>query len=372
MSISKTIGGILLIVGTSIGAGMLALPIATAPLGLSHTIIILILSWLCMTQGALWMLSVSLRLPPGSNIISMAKSTLGAPGQIIAWFLYLFLLYALLSAYISGGSDVLGGILNYLHISLPSIITSILFTVFFSLIIYSGIRAVDYVNRGLMFGKLGIYALLVIIIAPHIQAHQWQQGTWHSLPESTMVLITSFGFASIIPSLRDYFHSDEQLLKKLIWIGSAIPLICYILWIATISGVVPREGLQTLMISNHATSGLTLALNQALHSQWITGFFSLFTSICMITAFLCVSLGLFDFLADGLNLEKKGSSGQFILLLTFGPPLAIVLFYPGIYIQALKYAGVCCVLLLLILPALMAWRARSLISLRKCANNDLF
>ena len=78
----------------------------------------------------------------------------------------------------------------------------------------------------------------------------------------------------------------------------------------------------------------------------------------MLTAFLGVSLGLFDFLADGLNLKKNGSQGKFTLALTFLPPLIVVLINPGIYLQALNYAGVCCVILLLLLPAVMAWRGR--------------
>lgn len=375
MSLSKIIGGILLIVGTSIGAGMLALPIATTTLGLKNTLIVLVISWLCMTKGALWMLSINLKLPPGSNIISMARTTLGKPGQYIAWFLYLFLLYSLLSAYISGGSDVLSGLFNLVHISAPNFVTSLLFTLTFSLIIYSGIKSVDYINRFLMFGKLGIYALLVLIIAPHVQTFNWPSNTWTSLGDSTMVLITSFGFASIVPSLRDYFNSDAKILKKLIWIGSAIPLICYALWIAIIAGVVPQQGpmgLLALTKSEHATSGLTHALNIALHNQWITGFFSLFTSICMITAFLCVSLGLFDFLSDGLKLKKKGQQGRITLALTFVPPLLIVLFYPGIYLHALKYAGACCIFLLLVLPALMVLKSRLPLNLKKCANNDQF
>lgn len=31
---------------------------------------------------------------------------------------------------------------------------------------------------------------------------------------------------------------------------------------------------------------------------------------------------------------------------------------PGIYLQALSYAGICCVILLLLLPSVMAWRGR--------------
>ena len=174
-----------------------------------------------------------------------------------------------------------------------------------------------------------------------------------------MILITSFGFASIVPSLRDYFQSDVRSLRRVILIGSVIPLVCYILWNAVIMGVIEHNQLLTLRTSEHATSGLTHALSTTVHSEWITGFFGFFTSICMITAFLGVSLGLFDFLADGLRLKKSGIQGKWTLALTFLPPLAVVLFNPGIYLHALSYAGVCCVILLLLLPALMAWRGRS-------------
>ncbi|KTC95123.1 tyrosine-specific transport protein [Legionella feeleii] len=359
---SKFIGGMLLIVGTSIGGGMLALPVSTAEVGFTNSIFFLIMCWLVMTVGALLILEVNLRLPAGSNMVSMAKFTLGKPGQIIAWITYLFLLYTLLAAYISGGSDVFNGLLQKAHISLPSWLTSLLFTLLFSLVVYAGIRAVDYVNRGLMFGKLGVYLLLVIIISPHVDLSSLRGGSIKAITGSLMILITSFGFASIVPSLREYFNDDVHALRKVILLGSLVPLTCYILWDAVIMGVVQREGsngLLALMTNDHATSGLTNALSNAVQSQWITGFFGFFTSICMVTAFLGVSIGLFDFLADGLTLKKTGLQGKWTLILTFLPPLAVVLINPGIYLHALSYAGICCVILLLLLPALMTWRARA-------------
>lgn len=360
---SKLIGGILLIVGTSIGGGMLALPVSTAEVGFGNSLFFLVFCWLVMTAGALLVLEVNLRLPAGSNMISMAKSTLGLPGEIIAWITYLFLLYTLLAAYISGGSDVFNSLLHKAHIELPTWATSIIFTALFSIVVYNGIRSVDYVNRGLMFGKLGVYLLLVAIISPHLSLSGLGGGSARAFTGTLMILITSFGFASIVPSLRDYFEDDIATLRKVILFGSLIPLVCYIVWDAVIMGVIAREGehgLLALMSSEHATSGLTEALNQAVHSSWISGFFGFFTSICMVTAFLGVSLGLFDFLADGLKLKKAGPQGKYTLALTFLPPLIIVLFQPGIYLQALSYAGVCCVILLLLLPAAMAWRGRKI------------
>ena len=303
-----------------------------------------------MTIGALLVLEVNLRLPPGSNMITMAKSTLGLPGQIISWISYLLLLYSLLSAYIAGGSDIFQAILLNINIKLPNTATSVIYTSLFSLVVYSGIQAVDYVNRGLMFGKLGIYILLVSIISPHVNLKSLHQGSLQTITASLMILIASFGFASIVPSLREYLHSDRHALRKVIVFGSLIPLTCYIIWNAIIMGVIPREGdngLIALNINGHTTSGLILALSKEIHNEWIDGFFSFFSSICMVTAFLGVSIGLFDFLADGLKLRKSGVQGKSTLALTFLPPLTIALFYPDIYLHALSYAGICCVMVVI-------------------------
>ena len=78
--------------------------------------------------------------------------------------------------------------------------------------------------------------------------------------------------------------------------------------------------------------------------------------------FLGVSIGLFDFLADGLTLKNR-STRQMDLSTYFSPSsCSIVLINPGISVHALSYAGICCVILLLFLPALMAWRGRRLYS----------
>src|SRR5436190_7097788 len=115
---SRFVGGILLITGTSIGGGMLALPVANAATGLWQSSLYLLLCWAIMTLGALFILEANLYLPPGKHMVSMAAATLGTPGLLVAWTSYIFLLYTLLSAYISGGSDVLGSLLLSLGISL--------------------------------------------------------------------------------------------------------------------------------------------------------------------------------------------------------------------------------------------------------------
>src|SRR3989338_7821905 len=102
----KMVGGILLIIGICIGAGMLGLPVATATHDLVSSSLLMVACWFVMTLGALYILETNLKFAPGANLISMAKHTLGPTGAIVTWLVNLLLLYALLAAYITGGTQM--------------------------------------------------------------------------------------------------------------------------------------------------------------------------------------------------------------------------------------------------------------------------
>jgi len=358
---SRFIGGILFIAGTSIGGGMLALPVANAATGFWQSSLFLLICWLIMTLGAFFILEVNLYLPPGKNMVSMAAETLGKPGLLVAWLSYLFLLYTLLSAYISGGADVLGGLFQLVNLHFSEWFLATVFTLLFGLVVYSGIRQVDLLNRGLMLAKLGVYFILVLLIAPYVHIEHLRDGDFRYITGTVMILVTSFGFAIIVPSLREYFNDNIRLLKKVILIGSLIPLFCYLAWDAVIIGSLPSRGehsLKTLMHDEHTTSSLAAMLSNTVQNHTITSLFNFFTSVCMLTAFLGVSLSLLSFLADGLRIRQKGRQGIGLFILTFLPPLLIVIYSPGVYLHALNYAGYFCVILLLLLPALMSYFGR--------------
>lgn len=355
----KQLGGILLITGNAIGGGMLALPLATAQAGFINSTLFLIVCWAIMLVGALLILEVNLWFPPNSHLISMARATLGIPGAILTWLCYLFLLYSLLAAYTAGGSDFLQGLSQHTTIHLSTITTASVFILVLVGIVYKGMHSVDTINRALMAGKLLIFCLLVLCLFPFIiikQLNQWYNT--HYLPNNLTIIITSFGFAAIIPSLRSYFHSNLKQLRQVIVIGSLIPLICYIFWNAAIMGVIPIKTLLLIAHSNEATSELTNTLNHLINKNIINFFTWIFTSICLATSFLGVGISLVDFLMDGLALTSTEKNKILVHILSFFPPLIIASFYPKVFMAALNYAGICCASLLALLPALMAWSGR--------------
>lgn len=358
---SKIIGSILMILGTSVGAGMLALPIASAQEHYLFTALLMVISWSAMTLGAFSLLEVSLWMKPGTNIITMANNTLGSLGKVFAWFVYLLLLYSLLCAYLSGAGGILQALLGYLHITLPRYVATTLALLLLGSIVYQGISSIDLVNRVLMGTKLIAYVILVLAVMPHIHLSYLTQGNYKIVGGTIMVMLTSFGYAIIVPSLRTYLNSDLKALKKVILIGSCLPLLIYLLWIVVIQGVIPRTGdlgLIKMLTSSNTNSLLMVSISTLIHSVWIKNIATLFISICAITSFLGVSLCITDFIADGLQRSKKGKDGMIVYAITYLPPFAIVLLAPGVFIKALSYAGICCVLLLILLPAAMLYSGR--------------
>lgn len=357
----KILGGTLMVVGTTIGGGMLGLPLATAQGGFWGAVLLLIGCWAIMTLAALLILEANLWFPEGSNLISMTRALLGKWGERVSWLVYLLLLYSLLAAYTSSGADVFRELLSPLHLNIPHVFDSLLFILLFGFVIYLGIESIDYVNRGLMTLKMGAFILLIFLIVPHIHYPALNVINNHYLVPALTIVITSYGYAPIIPSLRSYLKGDVTKLRKIIIIGSFIPLVCYILWVAAILGDIPLEGnagILNIIHSSRPTTNLVKAIELNLSQGWIAIAAHVFTSVCVATSFLGVALSLSDFLADGLKLKKVGLQKISLYFLTLVPPFLVAEYYPRAFLICLSYAGILCMILLLILPSLMVWKGR--------------
>jgi len=357
-SLWKIFGGILLIVGTSIGGGILVLPLATADCGFLPSASLLFGTWVMMTIGALLMLEVSLWLPAGTNLISMVEATLGKHTRYVTWFVYLLLLYFLLSAYIAAGEDLVTGLFGFAGIHIPANLGLLIFVGIFGTIVIMGIRSVDLINRIIMTVKMLSFLLMVVVTVPLVK-HQMLLMTqdYQRVMGTMTVMLTAYGFAIIVPSLRSYFHDNINHLRTALVVGCAIPFVCYVVWESVIFGALPATGeygLHNLANLPQPISGLLHALSDLTRAPWVTFVAQVFTSICVVTAFLTVSLCLADFLADGMGLKKQGKSGILINCLTFLPPLTFVIFIPKLFVLGISFAGVFCIIILILLPARMA------------------
>lgn len=357
---SKLVGGVLLVAGTTIGAGMLALPVSTGMAGFLLSLLLFVCYWVYMTFTAFLMLEVNLWMGNENNLTSMARLTLGRVGQGISWLVYLFLLYSLTTAYIAGGGPiVVDAIRSVTEVNLPEWAGALPLLAIFGFFVYKGTRSVDYVNRLLMLGLVVAYFFMVVFLTPHVDKTLLEYVNWRYALVGVSVVATSFGFHIIIPSLVTYLDRDIKKLKTVLLIGSLIPLCVYISWEFLALGIIPITGANGLMEGYvNGSNGVHLMTAFIGHSAiaMVATFFSFFA---IVTSFLGVSLSLSDFLADGLSIEKTRSGRLLLYVMTFLPPLVITLIDPRAFLSALEYAGAFGVVTLLgLFPALMVWSGR--------------
>ncbi|PIS01967.1 MAG: tyrosine transporter [Chlamydiae bacterium CG10_big_fil_rev_8_21_14_0_10_42_34] len=345
------VGGTLLVAGTSIGAGMLALPVVTAAGGFIPAFFVYLLCWLFMTCTGLLFLELCLKLPPDANIITMASTYLGRFGKVFAWALYLFLFYSLSVAYISGG----GGLLqDFLGIDL--VYCQWIFVLVLGSCVYVGARMVDRLNLALMAGLILTYLAFVIFGLPQVEFSRLEPANWDLALFALPVIFTAFSYQGIIPSLTTYFKRDAKRVRIAIIAGTSVAFFIYLLWEFLILGIIPVEG---LLQAKELGQTAVAPLKDHVSASSITTIGQAFAFFAISTSFLGVTLGLFDFLADGLSMPKKGGRKVLLALFTFIPPLMISLVNPSVFIVALVFAGgIGCALLLGLLPALMAWVSR--------------
>ena len=106
-SLGHVIGGTLLVAGTTIGVGMLALPVATGSAGFFPSFVTYIVCWLFMLATGLAIVEVNLSMPKDTSFISMAERVLGPIGKNIFWVAYLFLFTSVMIAHVAGGGEIL-------------------------------------------------------------------------------------------------------------------------------------------------------------------------------------------------------------------------------------------------------------------------
>ncbi|KJG15147.1 amino acid permease [Photobacterium angustum] len=361
----KAIGATLLISGTMLGAGMLALPLISAGLGIYNAIILLTVLWAVMTYTGLMLLEVCLNYPTGTGFEEIAYDLFGKPGKWVIHLSLLLLLYALSCAYIAGASSIYkSDLTDYFHISVPSHVIAIIFTLIIATIVFISTKAVDMANRVLFSTNIVIFFTLVITTIPFIHGrflvniNDSSKYAFAAIP----VFITAFGFHGSVPSMVKYIgRENPKTLRNIFIAGGLIPLVVYIVWEITMLGSLPRFGNHSFQyIAEHGSNvGVMLQQMQIfIQEKSIIYLIGAFSSIAMFTSYLCVSLGLFDSLASTFKHGNNTKDRLITAVLCYLPPLVFTLVYPNGFVPALGAAAIFLTILAILFPVLALRKLR--------------
>ena len=355
---NKTVGSTLLVAGTMIGAGMLAMPLTSAGIGFGFTLVLLLGLWALLTFSALLFVELYQTAESDAGIGTLAEQYFGKAGRIIATAVLIIFLYALIAAYVSGGGSLLKDLLPE---SFGNKVSILLFTVIFGSFIVIGTHSVDKINRVLFFVMLAAFAVVLSLMLPEIKFDNLMATPIDNalIISASPVFFTAFGFHGSIPSLNKYLDGNVKALRISILAGSAITLCAYILWQMSTHGLLTQNEFLQILKEDATLNGLVKATLAITGSNMIAGAVKLFSTLALVTSFLGVGLGLLECIEDLLKRSFNISAGRIPLgLMTFIPPLVFALFYPEGFILALGYAGQMFAFYAVVLPVSLVWKAR--------------
>jgi tyrosine-specific transport protein len=342
-----------LIVGTAIGAGILALPITTASSGFLGAALALILCGVFMINAAYYMLKVRLCFKEEVDLSTMVRTMLGMRAKIFTETGYLMLLFSLIAVYIIVGSAWTENLVEILFkTEISKHISQAIFSSIIAFLLFSGISKLSMVNYFISFVMLIALMFIILLSAPSIAIENVASVNLENVPWTFPMILTTFGFASIIPSIVTYMKGNKVQTLKILLGGSLVIFITYLLWEMIAFGVL-GEGLLPLATGKDQGTEVVGALSAKARVSFFQEAGLSFMILATLSSLLGVGQSLYSYLRDTLPLKVGLPKSLLALFLCFAVPMLIINVYPAGISQILSFGGVFIAVIQGIIPTLM-------------------
>ncbi|WP_349920538.1 aromatic amino acid transporter [Aeromonas veronii] len=351
-------GGACIIASVCVGAGMLGLPSAGAGAWTTWSSLAIILTMIIMTISGWMLLEAFKRYELSASFNSVTKDLLGHKINIFNNMTVYFVGGILLYAYITSSGLILSGLFD-----IGSQLASVLFVLAFSWFVWHSTRAVDRISVVLIvfmvlsfvFGVSGLAAKIDTALLFNSLAEEMRQAPYALA--MLLVALTSFGYHHSVASMRAYY-GEEHKAKQAILGGTLIALALYLLWLLSIFGNLPRGDFGPVIAKGGNVDVLLKALASVVESSQVSQAINLFSMAAILSSFIGVGLGVFDYLADLFQFDNSRAGRTKSWAVTFLPPLLLSLLFPFGFVVAIGYAGAAATVWACIIPALLAKKSR--------------
>ncbi|MTD37947.1 tryptophan permease [Erwinia sp. CPCC 100877] len=368
LSTSRTtpsiLGGVMIIGGTIIGAGMFSLPVVMSGAWFFWSLAALVFTWFCMLHSGLMILEANLNYPPGASFDTLTKDLLGRSWNLVNGLSIAFVLYILTYAYISASGSIIHHTLGEMGVAFSARPAGLLFALAVGFIVWLSTRAVSRMTAIVLGAKVITFFLTFGSLLGHVEPTTLLNVSEESPRYAPYLLMTlpfclaSFGYHGNVPSLMKYYGREPKLIIRcLVW-GTLIALGLYVIWLLGTMGNISRHDFIGVAQRGGNIDVLVQALSDVLNSRSLDLLLVIFSNFAVASSFLGVTLGLFDYLADLFGFDDSPTGRLKTALITFLPPMAGGLLWPNGFLYAIGYAGLAATIWAAIVPALLARASR--------------
>ncbi|MGK2889401.1 MAG: aromatic amino acid transporter [Candidatus Malihini olakiniferum] len=357
------LGGAMIIAGTALGAGMFSIPIVTAGVWFSGSVLLLIATWFCMYASGLMILETNLHYPAGTSFHTMVKDLLGKQWNALNSLSVVFVLYILTYAYISAGGLIITHTLAEIS-PIGQATSGFLFSLLVAFIVWLSARAVDRLITILIGGMVITFVLAVSDLFTQVNHSRLLMSAPVDAPyfpyalAALPYLLASFGYHGNVLGLVKYYHKDGHTVARSLLYGTLLSLAIYLLWQYVIQGNIPREGFKEIVAEGGNIGNLLQHMGSSTQSAYLMPLLNAFSYMALVSSFLGVSLGLFDYIHDSFSLADTPRGRTQAACITFIPPTLAALIDPDGFLHAIGFAGLAATLWAVIIPACMVVSAR--------------
>lgn len=373
-----------LVAGTTIGAGVLALPAAAAPAGFVPSTAGLCYAWAYMAASGLAVAECAVHSAgetgAGHRVVGLTElyerylprsddddQTLRA----ISTAAYFLLHYAVMVAFAARG----GAELETLVAVLPQGAGSVVFAGSLGALTCAvNKNDVDKVNGALVALVFASLMLTIAMLASgasgnHLSlAHLLDPAASHPdrVVDALPIFFLSLVYHNVVPTVVSDLEGDREKITKALLLGSAAPLCLFVLWNAVVLGVA------TTTTDGDPTAWLVDGAFAATHPLLSTSI-TVFSLSAIVTSAIGFVYGLVAELRTTLaflppfakdqnnnhNNDDQTRTPPLLCAVAVVPPLVFAQLKPDIFLEALDLGGAFGVtVLFLILPPLMLWTVR--------------
>jgi tyrosine-specific transport protein len=343
------------VVGNTVGGGVLAIPVVAGSSGFWPATLGCVLTGLMMLTSALYLLKAFWRNGQIVSFSDIYEHYFGRTGRVLFEFFFFFLFLCLLTAYLSGITDLLcvltGG---------PRRIVQTIVVIAGAFLLWRGLHATLFGNNVLMVFLLLTFLWIVCTAAGGVRSQNLSFLHWSELSAILPIFLCSYGIHNMLPVVLRLANNNYYLSKSVIVAGTAVVFCINFLFLVVVLGNVPPDAI--LRAARDGASA-TIALGHGGGNKVFISVGNIFALLAIATSYLSVGGSVVTFCETAHNWSK-----MIIFAVVIGIPLIITSTFPHLFLKAMSLgAGVGCNVIFGILPGYIRWKTTQSRSQRVCA-----
>ena len=340
------------IVGTNVGAAVLALPYAARQAGYPGIVAAAVLATFFSIVSHLYIAESMLRTPSVTQLVGLFRTYLfkGRAKGLYLWFLFIMTIgvaIPTLTSYIIGGAQSISAILG-----ISTGAAQCIFLVPGMAIVWLGLKATGVLQKAASLLMGAVLLLLTLLSLGHQQAilsrlaHFDAGAFWPILPVAIFTCLSQ----NTVPEVVRGLAHEPRLVPKAIVYGLLINFVFVLVVPLSVFALLPADKIAEVATTSW---GRALGLSGLIMANCFA-FFALLTSFWGTAGTILTNI------VDVLKLPSEWHLGYRLLsfAITLVPSLIIILCRFTSFVDLIKIAGSIGGVLLALLPVLVLWRAR--------------